>query len=139
MDFTQLAIGGVLLIPLIIGIVRVIKKAGVVGNALMYWAIGISMIIGLLYKLSIMFPVTQQWVELVIFVVAFGLVGLSATGLYDLSKDLAAIAQASQITVTNAAPQLSYVQMQSIVDTLKGGVAGVAASAVESKQKPPIA
>lgn len=86
LDFASLAIGGIALIPLVIGLVQVIRNLGVSGNPLTFYALGIGAIAGLLFKISQMFPIAQPWVELVIFTVGFALFALAATGLYDLGK-----------------------------------------------------
>jgi hypothetical protein len=85
-DFGQAAVGGIAIIPLVVGLVQVIKKAGLSGNKLMLIAMAIGMVAGLLWRLSIMFPVAGPWIELIFYVIAFGLFALASTGLYDLGN-----------------------------------------------------
>lgn len=87
MDFASLAVGGVLLIPLIIGLVKVAKNLGMTGNKLTYLALGLGALFGLAFKLYQLFPATQVVIEVIIFVIGFALAGLAATGIYDLGKE----------------------------------------------------
>jgi len=88
MNFEELAIGGVTLIPLVIGLVQLLKKLNVTGNKLIAISVGISVLIGAAYQLMLLLPVTEPWVEAIIFIVAFALFGLSASGLYSVGSEL---------------------------------------------------
>ena len=93
MDFNQLAVGGTLLIPLVIGLVQVIKNLGVTGKALTYVALAIGALLGLFYKLYQMIPGAQPVIEVIVFVIGFALFALAATGIYDLGKTWVAAIQ----------------------------------------------
>jgi len=76
-------IAGFSTVLLIAGIVELIKKLGLQGNILILVSVGIGMVFGVVFRVYEMFPVTQQWIELAYFGLAFG---LGASGLYDLTK-----------------------------------------------------
>jgi len=86
MDFGQMAIGGVMIIPLIIGLVQVIKKFGVQGEKLMWIGLGLGCFFGALFKIQELFPAASAVIQTIVYVFSFALYALSATGLYDLGK-----------------------------------------------------
>lgn len=87
-DFSQIAIGGVGMIVLIVGWVEAAKKLGLSGN----WPLILSLILGTLLgglwkamQMQLIPAAAIPWIE----VGVFGLGGgLAASGLYDLSKRL---------------------------------------------------
>jgi len=90
MDYTGFAVGGVAIIPLIIGIVEFAKKFGLEGNACAALSAGLAgLFIGLAYAVEagMIPPIAVSWLNLVF--VALGgavTVGIGSSGLYDLSK-----------------------------------------------------
>jgi len=88
-DFSSLAIGGVLLIPLVIGLVQLSKKLGVDGNWLIGEAFGLAALFGMLaYAINtgLMPAVAVPWIQMVFVGLGCGVVGLAASGLVDLGK-----------------------------------------------------
>jgi hypothetical protein len=98
MDPQAIAISGVLLMPLVIGIVQFIKKLGWVVNdgPLKLLAVGVAMFFGMLYMACQLWPGTVQYISMVLFVISFG---LSATGLFDVAKKLSSIPTTTITTV----------------------------------------
>ena len=90
-DFQSLAIGGVLLIPLVVGLVEFSKRLGVQGAWCIIEAFVLSFVSGCLaYTIdSGMMPSPAvPWITMGFVGLGCGVVGLSATGLYDLSRSL---------------------------------------------------
>ena len=82
-EFGELAIGAVTVIPLIIGIVQFAKKFGLQGNILVAVSVGIGAFFGALIEVAEIYPEILPWIK----VVVYGLImGLAASGLYDLGK-----------------------------------------------------
>jgi uncharacterized membrane protein HdeD (DUF308 family) len=77
-------ISGISIILLIAGIVELFKKLNLHGNILILVSVLVGAVFGTLYKLYLMFPDIQSWLEVGIFAIAFG---LGAAGLYDISKN----------------------------------------------------
>jgi hypothetical protein len=88
-DFGQLAIGGVLLVPLVVGLVQISRKLGVKDNWLILEAFGLADLFGMIaYGINeglIPAPVVP-WVTMVFVGLGCGVVGLSASGLVSLGK-----------------------------------------------------
>ena len=82
-------IDGVSVVLLIVGLVELVKKLGLKGNVLTLVSVVIGILVGVGFKAYGMFPNMQPWIELVVSGVAFG---LAATGLYDLTKNFARLA-----------------------------------------------
>lgn len=83
----EIAIGGVSLLVLVLGLVEFAKRLGVQGKASMVLAMVLGVVIGVVYKLMGIYPVIDPWVQVVVFGLAFG---LAATGIYDIGKNLTA-------------------------------------------------
>lgn len=88
MDYASLAIGGVAVIPLIVGLVEFAKRLGLQGEGCTVLSAVLGFVfIALAYSIeSGMMPeAAVPWI--ILFVVGLG-GGLAAAGLYDLSKRL---------------------------------------------------
>jgi len=87
-DFQSLAIGGVLLIPLIIGLVEFSKKLGVVGKWLIVEAFALGDLFGMLafaIESGLIPLVAVPWIAVVFGGLGCAVVALSACGLYDMA------------------------------------------------------
>jgi len=85
-DFSNLAVGGVLIIPLVAGLVQFAKKFGVDG----IWNIVLAVILGIFFG-GLAFGIDEKliaegWVPYIKWVVFALSVGLGAGGLYDMGK-----------------------------------------------------
>jgi len=85
-SFSDLTVGGISLVLVVIGLVEFSKKFGLSGNWLILLSAILGLVLGVGYKLTSGFPVDfTGWFTVIIFGLACG---LSATGLYDYSKNL---------------------------------------------------
>ena len=88
-DFGQLAIGGVLIIPLVLGLVEFSKRLGVSGNGCTIEAFVLAAAFGMVAHAigTGMMPVAAvPWVTMVVVGLGCGIAGLAATGIYDLGR-----------------------------------------------------
>jgi len=86
MDFNSLTVNGLPLMVIVMGIVSVLKKFGISGNALFASSLGTGLIMGILYQVSIAVPVGfTQWFGVAIFGVGLGIV---TSGAYDVIKSI---------------------------------------------------
>lgn len=88
-NFGQLAIGGVLLVPLVVGLVQISRKLGVKGNWLVVEAFGLADVFGMLaYAVNegLIPAPAVPWIAMVFVGLGCGVVGLSASGLVSLGK-----------------------------------------------------
>ncbi|MBN1814693.1 MAG: hypothetical protein JXA14_22830 [Anaerolineae bacterium] len=92
LDFSSLAIGGVALIPLIIGLIEFSKSVGVSGVWLKVeaFALGVALVgIWAVLELGLMPAVAGPWVTVVIIALGGGVAAAAASmGGYDLVKKL---------------------------------------------------
>lgn len=83
MDFQDM-VGGIPLVLVVLGLVEFIKRFGVEGKALLGVSMGVGLVLGVLYKISLALPVTYgEWFIAAIYGIALGLV---ASGIYDAAK-----------------------------------------------------
>lgn len=83
-EIKELAVGGVNLVIVVFGLVAFAKSMGLQGRALTAVSMGIGLLFGVLFKLSVAMPVTfADWFAAVVFGLA---IGLTACGLYDQAK-----------------------------------------------------
>lgn len=85
-EFAELAIGGVMVIPLVLGIVQFLKKFGLSGN----WNIVASVLLGVFFG-GIAYGIDQSllasaWIPYIKWVIYSLSVGLAVAGLYDVGK-----------------------------------------------------
>ena len=85
-DFSNLAIGGVLVMPLILGLVQFAKKFGLDG----IWNIILAVVLGIFFG-GVAFGIdegliAEGWVPYIQWVVFALSVGLGSSGLYDMGK-----------------------------------------------------
>lgn len=89
MDFGQVMIGGVLLIPLVMGWMEVAKRHfGLSGRALVATAIVALLLFGGIagaIEEELIPALAMVWIRVVVYALAFALVGLAGMGLYDLA------------------------------------------------------
>lgn len=89
-DLGAVAIGGVLIIPLIIGLVEFLKGQGLEGKRAIMLASFALGVIGLGVAGAIeegLIPISAlAWIRVIIWALAGGVAACSAMGLYDLSK-----------------------------------------------------
>lgn len=85
-SFSDLTVGGISLIFIVIGLVEFSKNFGLSGNWLILLSAVLGLVLGVGYKLASGIPVDfNGWFTIIVFGLACG---LSATGLYDYSKNL---------------------------------------------------
>lgn len=85
MDISQILTFGVPAIFIVIGLVEASKKLGASGNLCIILAIVYGVVLLLLQQAADTFPLLAPWVKTVV----MGLiVGLSASGLFDVAKNL---------------------------------------------------
>ncbi len=80
MELSQYSVLGIPIIFVIFGLVEFVKKIGVRGRNLTIASMVIGVAFGVLYQLSQMYPVLQQWLGVIIFGLLFG---MAASGIYD--------------------------------------------------------
>jgi len=88
-DFQSLAIGGVALIPLVLGLVEFSKKLGVQGNWCVFESFVLAAVFGMLaYAIDAeLIPLAAvPWISMVVVGLGCGVFGLAATGIFDLVK-----------------------------------------------------
>ena len=88
-EYSQVAIGGMAVIPMVIGLMQFAKKLGLQGNKLVITAFGVLSgfggVAGAVSEGLIPAPVLP-WIRVVMFGLGFAVYGMAAMGLYDLSK-----------------------------------------------------
>jgi len=72
-------IAGFSLVTVILSLVELLKKLGLSGNGLILLSAAVGVVLGVGYKLSLMFPLVGPWFEVGIFGIVMGLV---ASGFY---------------------------------------------------------
>ena len=72
-------IAGFSLVTVILSLVELLKKLGLSGNGLILLSAAVGVVLGVGYKLSLMFPLVSPWFEVGIFGIVMGLV---ASGFY---------------------------------------------------------
>ena len=91
-DLSQVAIGGVVLIPVVIGLMEFAKKMGLRGKPLMIAAfcllIGFGFLSGAISENLIPGP-ALPWIRVVVLALGFAVVGMASMGVYDVAKKLA--------------------------------------------------
>ena len=88
-DFQALAIGGVLIIPLVLGLVEFSKRLGVSGNWSTIEAFALAAAFGMVahaIETGMMPHAAIPWVQMVVVGLGAGIAGLAATGIYDLGR-----------------------------------------------------
>ena len=84
MDFSEIVIKGIPLILVLAGLVAFAKTMGLAGKALTGLSLGLGVVLGILYQLSLGIPADfAGWFGAVIFGLGLGLV---TCGLYDFVK-----------------------------------------------------
>lgn len=106
MDATQLTIGGIAIVPVLIGWAQIFKKTGKLSGDQLTWFVLFSGTgAGILYQVTLSYPGIEPWVK---FAVVGMAAGLAATGVWDLVQSMKPpvieVAQAETVQVTNAAP-----------------------------------
>ena len=89
MDFTQLAIGGVALIPLVIGLVEFSKKMGNKGRGLEILALACGIVAAGTWgaiQQGLIPEAALPWVRVVFIALGGGIASVAAMGNYDLIK-----------------------------------------------------
>jgi hypothetical protein len=86
-DFANVAVNGVPLLFVIIGLVEYLKRFGVEGNALLGASMGMGVLFGVGYQISQLGVPTafSGWFFLVVFGLALGLI---ASGIYDAARSM---------------------------------------------------
>lgn len=84
MNFETVVVNGIPLVLVIAGLVAFAKTMGLAGKGLTALSLGLGIVFGLLYQLSLAIPVGfAAWFGAVVFGLALGVV---TSGLYDLVK-----------------------------------------------------
>lgn len=91
-DLSQVAIGGVVLIPVVIGLMEFAKKLGLRGKPLMVTAFSLLVAFG-----GLSGAVSEQlipspalpWIRVGVLSLGFAVVGMASMGVYDVAKKLA--------------------------------------------------
>ncbi len=87
MDFSDVAVNGVPLVVLIVGLVQFIAEMGVGGKALKATSAGIGLAVGIAYQFSLGTPVDfASWFGALLYGLGLGVV---ASGLVDQARSLA--------------------------------------------------
>lgn len=93
-DFSTIGINGILIIPLIVGLVQFAKSLGLQKTQyiqLLAFGLGVAfMILFGAIEQGLIPPVAVIWINVVVFALAGGIFALASMGLYDLAKQLAA-------------------------------------------------
>jgi hypothetical protein len=85
MDFSQYVVAGVPLVLVVLGLVEWVKSLGLQGVAVKFVSMGIGLVLGIGYQLSIAVPVGfPGWFGASVFGLALGLL---ASGIYDAVKN----------------------------------------------------
>jgi hypothetical protein len=79
MDLGSFNLNPLTLALLIMGLVELVKKFGITGNKLMLISMAIGMILAVIYKVSMIIPEAQLYIEVAFFGLA---AGLCASGIY---------------------------------------------------------
>ena len=87
MDFGSVVVNGIPLVFVIAGLVARAKTMGLTGKALTALSLGLGIVFGLIYEISVAPPVSlSQWFGAAVFGLALG---ITTSGLYDLvTKDV---------------------------------------------------
>lgn len=83
MDMTSIAIGGISVIVIVVGLVQVSKRLGVSGKGALVLALVLGVILCLAIQATTVWPWLSPWL---VAVVQGVVVGLTASGLYDVGK-----------------------------------------------------
>ena len=91
-DLSQVAIGGVVLIPVVIGLMEFAKKLGLRGRPLMVAAFTVLLVSG-----GLSGAISEQlvpapalaWIRVGVLALGFSVVGMASMGVYDVAKKLA--------------------------------------------------
>ena len=86
MNAGELVFSGVSLVALVIGVVQVLKGTGISGRVVQVTAIVLAFVVFAGNKAAEVYPQFKLWFDLIM----TGLYGVSACGLYDAAKSLAA-------------------------------------------------
>ena len=73
----------ILILAMILGLVQLLKKVGVSGNWLLLASMAMGIILGVLFQLAAMYPAVSIWLKIAVYGL---LLGLTASGLYDIGK-----------------------------------------------------
>jgi hypothetical protein len=85
MDFSSYVVAGVRLVLVVLGLVEWVKSLGLQGNAVKFVSMGIGLILGVGYQLSVAVPIGfTGWFGACVFGLALGLL---ASGIYDAVKN----------------------------------------------------
>lgn len=85
MDFSQYVVAGVPLVLVVLGLVEWVKSLGLTGNSVKFVSMGIGLVLGIGYQLSVAVPVGfSGWFGASVFGLALGLL---ASGIYDAVKN----------------------------------------------------
>jgi len=93
-DLSQVAIGGVVLIPVVIGLMEFAKKMGLRGKpkplmiAAFCLLIGFGFLSGAISENLIPGP-ALPWIRVSVLALGFAVVGMASMGVYDVAKKLA--------------------------------------------------
>jgi hypothetical protein len=91
-DLSQVAIGGVVLIPVVIGLMEFAKKLGLHGRPLMVTAFAVLLAFGGLsgaISEQLIPPPALPWIRVGVLALGFSVVGMASMGVYDVAKKLA--------------------------------------------------
>ena len=85
MDYQSVTFGGIGIITLVIGLVKVAKDAGFPKEKLKILAPTVGVILFIAVQLALMYPVIEPWLYLVVYGLGGG---VAASGVYDIAKEL---------------------------------------------------
>lgn len=90
-DFTQIAVGGVALIPMIVGLMQFSKKFGLSGRGLMIVSAVVLLVFGGVagaINEGLIPEPALPWIRVAVYSLGFLVTGLAAMGLYDVAKKI---------------------------------------------------
>lgn len=91
-DFSKIGINGILIIPLVIGLVEFAKSLGLQNQPtirVLAFALGVAfMLLFGAIEQGLIPPAAVTWVNVVVFAIAGGVFACASMGLYDLGKRL---------------------------------------------------
>jgi ABC-type uncharacterized transport system permease subunit len=84
MDLNNFIVNPITLALIVLGVVEFIKKFGVTGNKLLIVSMLIGIAFGVIYKLYVLYILSQVYIDVIFFGIA---VGLGASGIYSFVND----------------------------------------------------
>jgi len=91
-EYSQVAIGGMAVIPMVIGLMQFAKKLGLRGNALVVAAFSVLTLVGGVagaISEGVMPEVAIPYIDVAFYALGLAVTGMASMGLYEVGKDWA--------------------------------------------------